>query len=464
MFTMRRPITTIILVSVCTVIGIVQACRKPELLEEADYNEWLSGGSQTVFDAGSGAFSQAFPSLSADKEALHETGDVAFEATFVSAPAQLRPGLGPIFNSVSCASCHIADGRGRPPEPNGQLVSMLFRMSIPGADPHGGPLGVPGFGGQFQQRAIQGYAPEGEVLITYTEQAGTYADGAPYSLRVPSYTLQNAYTTLPASVMLSPRMAPPVFGLGLLEAIPEANILAAADPGDANGDGISGRPNYVWDVLGQRTALGRFGWKCNQPDLLQQSAGAYAEDMGITNYVFQRESSYGQPQYDNRGDEPEVSDSLLYASAFYIRSLAVPARRNVDDPQVQRGKQLFIAARCASCHTPMQRTGTNVVFPEVSNQVIFPYSDMLLHDMGPGLADNRPDYDASGQEWRTSPLWGIGLTQAVNGHQYFLHDGRARSLEEAILWHGGEATYSQQYFSNLSMADRTALLAFLNSL
>ncbi|HEU4719594.1 MAG TPA: di-heme oxidoredictase family protein [Bacteroidia bacterium] len=443
---------------------IADGCRKPDIFDDADGNEAYSGGSQTVFDNGSGAFGHSFPDMSSDKTELHATGDIAFSAPFVTAPAPLHSGLGPVYNNVSCSNCHVADGRGKPPEANEQLLSMLFRISIPGTDEHGGPNPVPGFGGQLQQRAIAGKQPEADVAISYTYTTGQYADGTTYELRTPAYTLQNAYEPLPPGVMLSPRVAPPVFGLGLLEAVPEETILSFADPQDSDGDGISGKPNYVWDVKAHQMALGRFGWKCGAPDLLQQSAGAYNQDMGVTNYLFPQESCSGQPQYDGLNDETEVPDSVLYAAAFYVRTLAVPARRNLDDPRVQRGKILFSSAKCSSCHIPAMQTGTDVSFPEISNQYIFPYTDMLLHDMGPGLADNRPDYDATGQEWRTQPLWGIGLTQIVNGHQYFLHDGRARSLEEAILWHGGEGEFSKNAFVAMSATDRDALIAFLRSL
>lgn len=443
---------------------LADACRKPELLEVTDTNEIYSGGSQTVFDDGSHAFSHEFPNMNATQSALHEMGDMAFEVPFVTAPAILHQGLGPVYNNVSCINCHIADGRGKPPEPNELLLSMLFRISVAGSDEHGGPNPVPGFGGQLQQRAIIGRQPEADVAIAYTNIVGYYADGNSYQLRVPSYTIQNPYQPIASGVMLSPRIAPPVFGLGLLEAVPEQTILGFSDPNDADGDGISGKPNYVWNVPAQSMSLGRFGWKCGAPNLLQQSAGAYNQDMGVTNYLFPQESAFGQAQADGLTDDPEVADSILYSVAFYVRSLAVPARRNVTDAQVQRGKALFTAAKCASCHQPMMRTEVNVAFPQISNQLIFPYTDLLLHDMGAGLADNRPDYDATGQEWRTPPLWGLGLTQTVNGHQYFLHDGRARSLEEAILWHGGEADGSKNHFINMPQTDRDALIAFLKSL
>ncbi len=445
---------------------LLQACvKEPASWDDTGNNDrWFAGGGQTVFDQGASAYGHAFPGLTASQQAIHDAGDAAFGATFVSAPAPVNPGLGPLFNSVSCANCHVADGRGRPPVPGEQPVSTLIRISVPGTDAHGGPAPVPGFGGQLQHRAIFGTTPEALVGTSYQEEPGTYADGTPYSLRRPTITLDQPYAPLPPDLLTSTRLAPPVFGLGLLEAVPEADVRAKADPGDADLDGISGRPNTVWDHLDQRYALGRFGWKAGQPTLLQQSAGAYVEDMGITSFLFPQESSAGQPQFDGAGDDPEVSDSLLYAAAFYVRTLAVPARRNADDAQVVRGEQLFIGAGCDRCHVPEHRTGVNVAFPALSNQRIFPYTDLLLHDMGPGLADGRPEYEADGNEWRTPALWGIGLTQTVNGHQYFLHDGRARDLPEAILWHGGEAEAAREAFRTMTVSERTALLAFLRSL
>jgi CxxC motif-containing protein (DUF1111 family) len=453
-----------LLVFVFVLIPAFESCRKPEELTEDDYNEYLSGGSQTVFDAGAGAFSHAFPNLSGLNSFNHGVGDAAFSANFVSAGSPVNPGLGPVFNSVSCFSCHVSDGRGRPQESNGQMISMLFRVSVTGTDAHGGPADAPGFGGQLQQRAIVGTQPEASVDIQYTYQTITFADGETCELRIPSYSLQNPYTALPAGLMMSPRIAPPVFGLGLIEAIPEWAILANADPLDANADGISGKANYVWDVIHQKKSLGRFGWKAGNPTLLQQSAGAYNQDMGITNFIFPNESSVNQTQYDHLQDEVEVSDSLLHAVAFYMKTLAVPARRGADNSEVKRGKEIFKQTKCVSCHTPLFKTDVNVAFKEISNQTIFPYTDLLLHDMGTGLADNRPDNEASGQEWKTPPLWGIGLTQVVNGHTNFMHDGRARTLLEAIMWHDGEANYSKQQVMQLTNTDRKALIKFLESL
>ena len=427
----------------------------------------FSGGETTVFDASSHAFSIPAPNLSTAALAKHLEGDVEFEAVFVTAPAVVNPGLGPIYNNVSCINCHSRDGRGRPPGVDEGLVSLLFRLSLPKAEDSvtgKPPTPVPGFGTQLNNRAIVEANPEGTVKIEYTEQTLTTADGTRVHLRHPNYTLTETYQPLPENVEVSPRVAPAVFGLGLLEAIPENAILAYADEADIDGDGISGKPNYVWDVVAQRYALGRFGWKANQPTLLQQVAAAYNDDMGITTSLFSVENSAGQSQLTEHSVTPEVSDEILEVVTFYVQTLAVPARRNVDDPQVKQGEQLFAEAQCASCHIPTLRTGVLAGVSSVSNQTIHPYTDLLLHDMGPDLADNRPDFHASGSEWRTPPLWGIGLVRRVNGHTNFLHDGRARDLMEAILWHGGEAEASRQAVEQMSKAERDALIAFLESL
>ena len=427
----------------------------------------LSGGETTIFDASSHAFSIPAPNLSPAALEKHLDGDVEFEAVFVTAPAVINPGLGPIYNNVSCINCHSRDGRGRPPVDGERLVSLLFRLSLPKPEDamHGKPpIPVPGFGTQLNNRAIVNVSPEGKVKINYTEQTLTTADGTRVHLRHPDYVFTDTYQPMPDEVEVSPRVAPAVFGLGLLEAIPEQAILSYADEADTDGDGISGKPNYVWDVVQQRYTLGRFGWKANQPTLLQQVAAAYHDDMGITTSLFTVENSAGQPQLTEHGAMPEVSDEILEVVTFYVQTLAVPARRNMDNPQVKQGEQLFAEAQCASCHIPTLRTGVLAGVPSVSNQTIHPYTDLLLHDMGPGLADNRPDFHASGTEWRTPPLWGIGLVNRVNGHTNFLHDGRARDLMEAILWHGGEAEASKQAVEQMSKTERDALIAFVESL
>ncbi|MFD0794888.1 di-heme oxidoredictase family protein [Mucilaginibacter litoreus] len=463
-----RKTSVAVLFILATMFALQVACRKADALKPDDNpdSEWLSGGSQTAFDQGSGAFSHAFGSLPAHLIRVHEIGDAQFNATFVSAPAPLNPGLGPIFNNVSCGSCHVSDGRGKVPGLGESAANMLFRLSIPGQGEHGNPVPVPGYGDQLQTRALLGKSREGDVAITYTDNTYKFADGSTYNLRTPTYTFTGLYTTMPGNVMLSPRVAAPVFGLGLLEAITEQNILENADPDDRDNDGISGKANRVWDVYSQKTVLGRFGWKANQPNLLQQVGAAYNGDIGITSFLFPKESSEGQTQFDSDPNSKtyELSDSLLYSTHFYVRTLAVPVRRNVTDATVVAGKALFISAGCAKCHKPDMRTGVDVTMPQVSNQLIHPYTDLLLHDLGTGLADNRPDFLAGGTEWRTAPLWGIGLTQKVNGHTNFLHDGRARNIMEAIMWHGGEALSAKNKVNNMSKKERDALVSFVESL
>lgn len=452
-----------LLAVMCGGLLVFSRCHKAAEFPEDEFDERLSGGAATVFDESSRAFTRPIPALGERDRYIHGLGDAAFEQSFVAGNAPLHGGLGPIFNNVSCISCHHNDGKGIPTSGFANS-SLLFRLSELGKDEFGGPLGVPGYGGQLQDQAVQGYLPEGKVSIGYSEQTIRYPDGATASLRVPTYTLAQTYTTMPAGCAISPRMAPPVFGLGLLELIPEQTLLALSDPGDADGDGISGRPNYVWDAEHQRRAIGRFGLKANMPSIITQVAGAFNQDMGITNRVFPIESSFGQPQAPPASDRTELADTMLQAVAYYIQTLAVPARRNTRDAAVMQGQKLFANLGCGRCHQPTLQTGVDVRYPWLSNQRIHPYTDLLLHDMGDGLADNRSDFDADGHEWRTAPLWGIGLFEKVNGTPYYLHDGRARSLEEAILWHGGEAQNAKEKYMQLGRADREAVIRFLWSL
>jgi CxxC motif-containing protein (DUF1111 family) len=403
------------------------------------------------------------PLLNANDEQAHNLGDAAVEQSFVTAPAPINSGLGPIFSNVSCVSCHHNDGKGSPTA--GQVnSSLLLRLSILGEGINGEPLPIPGFGGQLQDVAVFGRQPEAKVDIQYTYQTITLPDGTIVELRKPTYKLLNPYLPLPATYFISPRMAPPFFGLGLLQNIDEQSILAYADENDANADGISGKPNYVWDATLHKTTIGRFGLKANTATILTQVAAAYQQDMGITNSVFPLESSHGQFQADGLPDDYELPDSILHAAAFYIKTLAVPARRNVSDETIIKGEQLFKQINCSNCHIPTLQTKVDVTLPATSNQRIHPYTDLLLHDMGNGLADGRPDFLANGNEWKTPALWGIGLFPKTNGTPFYLHDGRARSILEAILWHGGEATASKNKVLQLSTSDRNALVKFINSL
>jgi len=444
-----------------SMIWIICGCEEntSTIIEEED--DILSGGATTTNLVGSLAFSQPAPNLSQENLNKHLLGDVLFEAAFVKAPATINPGLGPLFNNSSCVNCHIADGRGRPPLGGEQLETMLFRISIPGNDINNGPKPVPGFGRQLQVKSVLGYEPEGNVTISYETIYGTYPDGTSYSLVRPDYNISGR---IGSGFLYSPRVAPFVFGTGLLEAIKESDIITLADENDDNQDGVSGRPNFVWNVREETFEIGRFGWKANTPTLLQQLAAAYVNDMGITSPYFPIENCADGTQCDTTGDDPEIDQLTLDMVEIYLQTLAVPSRRNYNDADVKRGKILFNQAGCNSCHTTTFTTGTHKSVPELSNQKIHPYTDLLLHDMGDELADGRPDFMADGNEWRTPPLWGIGLVTVVNGHTNFLHDGRARNLEEAILWHFGEGEKSREKFMNLSKNDRSALIKFLNSL
>lgn len=436
----------------------------------AEPGEELSGGDTTVFDTTRNAFSFSARNLVGERRDPFFIGNAVFNRSWVTAPASVEgfDGLGPVYNAVSCSACHFKDGRGRPPAPGEPIISLLFRLSVPGSGETGEPLPEPAYGGQLNPYGVLGVPGEAMPVIEYEELPGTYDDGEPFSLRRPRYRFEQlAHGPLAPETMVSPRVAPAMIGLGLLESVPEEVILQRADPDDADGDGISGRPNYVWTVRTQRRSLGRFGWKANQPTVEQQVAGAYLGDLGITSPLFPTEGcTASQPECANApsGGSPELDEDKLREVAFYSQLLAVPGRRDWEEPTVLRGKSLFGAAGCASCHTPQLTTGNRPEFPELSDQVIRPYTDLLLHDMGEELADNRPDFDANGKEWRTAPLWGVGLVQTVNRHTEFLHDGRARNLAEAVLWHGGEAAASRDAFKAMPKADREALLAFLESL
>ena len=440
----------------------------------AEHGEEWSGGATTVFQEGQNAYSLPLANISTMDQRAHVVGNSFFNKNWIVAPGspQARDGLGPLFNASSCSACHLRDGRGRPPATNEVSVSLLFRISIPGTHRHRAPRPDPTLGTQIATRAIPGIMPEGVVQVLYSEIEGTYQDGAAYHLRSPTYRLipTHDYTdSAPAdNLMLSPRLAPPVFGLGLLEAIPDATLTGLADPYDENQDGISGKVNRVWHSDLETFAMGRFGWKANQPNLRQQIAAAFAHDLGITSTIHPVEphSPSQTALFANlaNGGSPELSDQILQRVLRYQQTLAPPARRRWNDKKVVRGKRLFEIAQCHACHIPELKTGEHPTISALSKQTIRPFTDLLLHDMGPDLADGRPDFDASGNEWRTPPLWGIGLSEAVNGNGYFLHDGRARTLPEAILWHGGEAKQSKETFRKFTAIERSSVIEFLKSL
>lgn len=431
------------------------------------------------------AFSQFSGNMAFGRQMDFNLGNALFTKTWVPAPSSTlaSDGLGPLYNARGCQDCHLKDGRGHVPKDAAERpVSLFLRLSVPGGH---GPQDIadwlatqeePTYGGQLQNFAVEGQAAEGRMVVTYREIPVTLGDGSTVSLRAPSYAVADpAYGALAPDVLLSPRLAPQMIGLGLLEAIPAAEILARVDEDDANGDGISGRASIVPSPELGRPALGRFGFKGGAATVRDQSAAAFAGDMGLSTplhpapwgdctpaqAVCRAAPSGEQP---DRRDGLEVDAHSLDLVTFYARNLGVPERRQPADPRVLRGKALFHDLNCIGCHVPKHVTARLKDQPEQSFQLIWPYTDLLLHDMGPGLADNRPEGRATGSEWKTPPLWGIGMTAQVSGHSDFLHDGRARNLLEAILWHGGEAEAQRDAVAALSKDDREAILAFLESL
>jgi CxxC motif-containing protein (DUF1111 family) len=406
------------------------------------------GGDATVDDRTAEAFSHPIPTLDAAQQEQHRfgRGPVAFE--------WMPPQLGPLFNHNACLACHAGNGRGLSEiGPSAFGSQALIRVSLDDGDPAvpGGPVPVPGYGTQLQDHAV-GRLAECAVTLTWVETEERYGDGEVVMLRSPRLAVTTASGDPLPDMRMSYRQAPPLFGLGLLEALDDEDLAAAADPDDADGDGISGRTNEVWDTALEQTRRGRFGHKASVASLAEQTAGAFVNDMGLTNQLF--------PEPDGMRD---VSDLQLQQSVFFITTIAVPAAAPRSD-EAWRGRRRFDDFGCASCHTPTLVTGRDAAIPQLANQTIHPYTDLLLHDVGDFLTDTRRDFLADGLEWRTPPLWGLGLTQVVNPDATLLHDGRARTIAEAILWHGGEAFSAREAFRTASRADRNALISFLETL
>ncbi|MEN0002700.1 MAG: di-heme oxidoredictase family protein [Bacteroidota bacterium] len=442
--------------------GELRSGLRPEVGEER------SGGEGTILDASPNAFSFQVSNLTDEQGLFFFTGNSLFNQNWVTAPASAtaRDGLGPLFNAKSCSGCHFKDGRGKHPTTAGEINhGLLLRLSV-GNDANGAPLPDPNYGGQLQDQSILSVQHEAAFEISYENIPGTYPDGTAYLLRKPIYTLKNLTQGKLSATQISPRIANQIIGLGLLEALEERTLLDLVEQQAAIDDGVTGKANYVWNIEAQKMTIGRFGWKANQPTLRQQVASAFAGDIGITSSLFPEDDAPTHSDYATQpnGGEPEITDENLGRVTLYSSTLAVPGRRDWDDKEVLAGKQLFESINCNSCHVQKLTTGKHPQFDALSYQTIRPYTDLLLHDMGEALADNSPEYLATGREWRTPPLWGIGLFDIVNGHTNYLHDGRARNLEEAILWHGGEAELSKQAFMQLNQAERNQLIQFLNSL
>jgi CxxC motif-containing protein (DUF1111 family) len=359
--------------------------------------------------------------LNGEEHAAFLRGDIAFNDDVFTT----QNGLGPLFVATSCGSCHAGDGKGHP-------FTTLTRFGQ--SDTLNGNLFLNRGGPQLQSRSIPAHIPE----------------------------------QIPAGATFSKFTPPANTGLGFIDAVPDAAILALADPSDANGDGISGRPNWIhprpYSALRPNSIsqngkyIGRFGKKAATYDLLQQTATAYNQDIGITSSYETDDTYTGQPI------DPEVSNQTVLDVVFYLKTLKAPIQRNQTDADIISGKQVFTSIGCAKCHVPQLTTGSSSI-ATLSNKTFFPYSDLLLHDMGAGLNDGYTEGTALPQEWRTPPLWGLGLSKNSQGGQYFLlHDGRAKSIEDAIILHGGEAQTIKNNFLQLTAGEKEKLIKFLESL
>ncbi|WP_176538907.1 di-heme oxidoredictase family protein [Rhizobium sp. J15] len=466
---------------------VVDVTRPTQDFSKAEQYEAMQAGAATSVDpVTEDSFSHISANIPFEEEQNFKLGNALFRKLWVSSPSstQASDGLGPLFNARSCMSCHVNDGRGKPPEGGASATSMFLRLSRAArtpeeekaiADAEVVNFPDPVYGRQLQDLAVPGLAAEGKMAIRYDEETVTLGDGETVSLRRPHYAATNlAYGPLDAATTISARVAPAMIGLGLIEAIPEADILAHADPDDADGNGISGKAAVVRDHRSGKVTLGRFGWKAQNATVRDQSADAFANDIGIStpdepdahgDCTKAEEKCLDMPTgVQKRLGAEEAPGPILDLVTFYSENLAVPARRKASFAETLRGKRIFYETGCISCHVPKFVTRRDTPEKAQSFQLIWPYSDFLLHDMGDGLADGQQVGLASGREWRTPPLWGIGLTRTVSGHSFFLHDGRARDLTEAILWHGGEAEEARNAFSALTKDDRAALITFLESL
>ncbi len=471
---LARVVRWVRAVPVVVVIAIAGMAMADELDDAV-----LSAGEFTIALFDEKAFSEPIPVLTYKQHQKFMRGRQHFNQRWVVFPNLGGDwGLGPTFIADRCSACHVGGGRGTVPDASDeQVMALLVRLSLPGTDEHGAPKPHPHYGDQLQNQGLMGQdkdatflgervRQEADVYVDWEEIETNYADGAKVVLRKPKLRIENLnFGPLEAEVMYSLRLAQPVFGLGLLQAVPEEDILAIAERQQV--EGFNGRANYVWDAINKTVAFGRFGWKANQPSIKQQIAAAFHGDLGVTSSLIDYENCppiqkdcVAQPP----GNQPELIDINWEELEFWTQALAVPARRNVDDPDFVRGEKLFVEAKCAVCHVPELRAQKIDALPQTEDQLVRAYTDLLLHDMGEDLADNRPEFEAGGRDWRTQPLWGIGLSETVSGPLALLHDGRARTVAEAILWHGGEAEVSREAFRNMPKADRDALVKFVESI
>ncbi len=461
----------------------------PSVTKEENY----PGGNTTASYGSQPSFQLAAANMPKELKADFHAGKALANQPWVKAPTitTARDGLGPIYNARTCLMCHIKGGKGFIPDnSNIALSGTLVRLSLPEtknqkANKTAGVIPHPIYGDQIQSQSVSlahqlrssqphlkhDINPEAYVHVNWKKHTFTYPDNHQITLRKPELDFRYlGYGPIEKQTLISLRVAPAIHGMGLLELVKQKDIDALSDVKDANQDGVSGRVNQVWDIEKQSMQPGRFGLKANKPSLAMTVAGAFTNDMGITNPLFPNEPCTPTQQAckkainGNDKSGVELPQKLLDMVIDFNRNIAPVKRRKPEHPTTLRGRDRFYQVGCHNCHNPNFVTGNSQSFPHLGGQNIWPYTDLLLHDMGKELADNRPDFEASGSEWRTPPLWGIGLSQKVNGSDALLHDGRAQTVEEAILWHGGEAQQSKHNFINLDKSNRNALVRFVNSL
>jgi len=392
-------------------------------------------------------------------------GEAFFNTAFIAAPASatLRDGLGPLHNASSCDNCHSQHGRRRVVKSSGALPLSTVVQFSQLIDGRWQPDEV--YAENLNPLAVNGVPPEGWVSVDWLEERKTSDNGYSVTVRRPQLQFHDlAYGPLNNNTRYSVRLAPALFGVGLLAAISADDIVSWADPHDQNNDGISGRINEIKTSQGKE--IGRFGWKANHSSLVDQISSALSNEQGITNSLRPvKNCTAKQTDCLNAADggDPEISAADFNAVVLYNWLFPVPERRDAGNVIVVKGEALFHDLGCQQCHRAQFSTAKNSLSP-VSEKNIYPYTDLLLHDMGEDLADGRPDYSASGSEWRTAPLWGIGLAESLGIETCYLHDCRARTLEEAIVWHGGEAKTVIRRWNLLPAEQKNALLMFLKSL
>ena len=443
-------------------------------------NPFLPGGETSNQVENKNSFSLSSRNLEEHMRINFLVGNALFERMWEDSSISkniAKDGLGPFFSARSCESCHINDGRGHIPLTNKEdKISVVIQISqnIEQSNDYIKNIDDDTYGGQISEFAVKDVLKEADIIIDYKYSLEMYEDGRVVELRRPIIKIDNLnYGEFNESTTFSARIAQPMIGLGLIENISDQSLLMNEDIDDTNKDGVSGKANKVWDIQKEKLEIGRFGWKAAQPSVYQQTADAFYHDMGLSNKLYsnpfnctskQEECTKAISGNSEEYDDLEVSSDQLDLVTFYSSQLGVPARRNIDAENVKKGKEIFFALNCNSCHVESFTTGDSGSHANLNNQIIYPYSDFLLHDMGESLSDGVSEFLAQGSEWRTPPLWGIGLTNVVSDEYGYLHDGRARTIEEAILRHGGEANEIIQNYKKLKKYEVNQLLSFINSL